>query len=482
MAMLLKKFRFGSGLLALLLVALTVSANSGAAAAPKVYKNCAALNQVYKYGVSAKAKPKNRGTQAIYTPAVNAPVFDKNKKLDFDGDFIACEVVRKVAEPAPSTAVPIDTALAFAKPLETCQLKETANFAGAGAKGFPARQTVPATGEVGIAIIPVDFANAIGKGSPEELYRDDVSKIEQWGKFFSRGKLTYKVQLKADSWLRAPKGADWYTCVECQKGAKEQKQSRQDALQQLVSLADAAYDFSETDIAYFVFPYEAEKLFGSTIYAHRATVATNEGQITVSAYGEMGGGVGAISDRSKIWDHAIHEFLHFQGFVGHGPENGSDYYITTHQWGASKAITSWEAFLNGWFGSDEILCLDRSDLSNPLLLTLDPIDNFGARPESLMIRIDDSQLLILELRANGPFSDFSSCTQCNLPSGPGFTAYRVNVNGVHYRDDNDPNGADKNFWSYVRQDKRAVFDTSIEFAGIKITKTGANRVSLSLSK
>jgi hypothetical protein len=294
--------------------------------------------------------------------------------------------------------------------------------------------------------------------------------------------LSYKVQLNANSWLRAPKGADWYTCVECQKGAKEQKQSRQDGLQQLVNLADATYDFAGTDLLYFVFPYEAEKQFGTAIYSHSSTLQTNEGAISVAAYGEMGGGVGVVGDRSKIWDHAVHEFLHFQGFVGHGPENGSDYYISTNQWGSSKAVTSWEAFINGWFGSDEILCLDKADITQSLTLTLDPIDNFGTRPESLMIRIDDSQLLIVELRADGPYTNFSTCTNCRLPSGPGFTAYRLNVNGAQYRDDKDPNSAEKNFWSYIRQDKRAVFDASVEFAGIKLTKTGPKTISISPSK
>lgn len=482
--------RLGSVLLALALVAGGVSANSSAQAAPKTFKNCAELNKVYKYGVSAKAKPKNLGTLAIHTPAVNSTVFSANKKLDTDRDFIACEVVRKVAAPAPvqtpsqkpTTTPSVDTALALAKPLDACRLKETENISGAGAKGFPARQTVSATGEVKVAIIPVDFSNAVGTGSPEALYRDDATKIEQWGEYFSRGKLNYKVQLNAKTWLRAPKGADWYTCLECQKGAKEQKQSRRDGLQQLVDLADATYDFAGTDLLYFVFPYEAEKQFGTAIYEHQSTLQTKEGAITVAAYGEMGGGVGAVADRSKIWDHAIHEFLHFQGFVGHGPENGSDFYISTNQWGASKAITSWEAFLNGWFGSDEVLCIDKADLTQALSLTMDPIDNFGSRPESLMVRIDDSQLLIVELRADGLFSELSKCKTCRLPAEPGFTAYRLNVNGAQYRNDADPDSASKNFWSYLRQDKRAVFDTAIEFGGVKITKTSPNSLSISLSK
>ena len=451
--------------------------SSSAQAAPKAYKNCVELNKTYKYGVSAKAKPKNIGNQQIFTPAVNLAVFNKNKKLDTDRDSIVCEVVRKTAAPATSIAPSSDTALAYAKPLQTCKLQEMSNQTGAGAKGFPARQSVTSLGEIKVALLPVDFSNAIGQGNPETLYRDDANKIEEWGSFFSRGKMNYRVELKAKSWLRAPKTAEWYTCLECQKGAKEQKQTAQEALQQLVDVADATYDFTSTKFLYFVFPYEAEKQFGTALFSHRSTLQTKEGPITVAAYGEMGGGVGAKADRTTIWDHAIHEFLHFQGFIGHGPENGSEYYISTNQWGASKAVTSWEAFLNGWFGVDEVLCLDKADMKGDLSLTLDSIDVFGPRVESLMIRIDENQLLIIELRDNGPFTKM--CSMCQTPTIAGFTAYRVNVNGVHYRNDADPDGASKNFWAYIKQTNSAVFETSIEFEGIKIAKVGSNRLTIS---
>jgi hypothetical protein len=87
-------------LVAAILASLTIS--SGAQAAPKAYKTCAELNKTYKYGVSAKAKPRNVGAQAIFTPAVSLAVFNMNKKLDTDRDSIVCEVVRKVAAPSPT--------------------------------------------------------------------------------------------------------------------------------------------------------------------------------------------------------------------------------------------------------------------------------------------------------------------------------------------------------------------------------------------
>ena len=88
-------------------------ATQSATAAPKAYKNCVELNKAFKYGVSARAKPKNIGSEPIFTPLVNLAVYNKNKRLDTDRDSIACEVTRKVAapiSPAPIPPAPIPTA------------------------------------------------------------------------------------------------------------------------------------------------------------------------------------------------------------------------------------------------------------------------------------------------------------------------------------------------------------------------------------
>ena len=95
------------------------------------------------------------------------------------------------------------------QPLSTFQLQETQNITGAGATGFPARQSIPSTGNIKIAVIPVDFSNAVGSGDPQALFRDDVNQMVSWAQYFSRGKLRYEVDLSATSWIRAPKGADW---------------------------------------------------------------------------------------------------------------------------------------------------------------------------------------------------------------------------------------------------------------------------------
>ena len=382
-----------------------------------------------------------------------------------------------ISAPSPvSKPAQADNWTQASQPLEACRLKETKNPFGGGAKGFPSKPWNSSTGTVKIAVIPVDFSNAVGSGSPAAIYNDDIRQMKRWAKFFSRGKMTYDIEFNAPKWIRAPKGAEWYTCNQC-KGAKKELQPKRTAAQQIISAADKTYDFSGVEMVYFIFPAEAEEKWGTTLYGHNEPYTTDEGTITASVYGEMGGVVGARPDRTKIWDHAIHELLHFQGFVGHGPSNHTGHFVTVDQWGPSKAITSWEAFLNGWFDEKEILCLDKAKLSKDVFVTMGSIDTFGPRKESVMIRLNDEEIIVVERRERGPFTQIDPSGRDGLRVG--FTAYRVNVNGEHYRDDSDRNSDARNFWSFLGSRTDPTINGSVEFKGVKITPVNRTKVMIS---
>lgn len=78
--------------LIVLLIGLTVSVDSFAAdkITIKKYKNCIALNSVYRGGV-AIPKAKNKGGKTKYAPTYNKALYIANKGLDRDKDNIACE-------------------------------------------------------------------------------------------------------------------------------------------------------------------------------------------------------------------------------------------------------------------------------------------------------------------------------------------------------------------------------------------------------
>jgi hypothetical protein len=374
--------------------------------------------------------------------------------------------------------------------LETCQLKETKNVNEYGLrKGFPIRSALPATGELNILIVPIDFSNAPGVGNPEKMFSDDLKIIDDWSNYFSRGKLTYKTTLASNSWIRAPRGAEWYT-MSGQKGGKAQLQTPIEGLQELISVTDKFFEFKKTDFVWFVFPYSAEKNFGTFIYTgvtDRVKVKTDEGEQLISAYGEQGGSVISV-DRTTIWDILIHELLHFQGFIGHGPENGSGLGIMQNQWGNSKAVSTWEAFMAGWFGENEVACIEKSNLNQPLTITLGSIDSLDKNPVSLIIKLSDEEAIIVEKRSNGKYTNFNkSYKYVGFPSRSSFankntfTAYYINVNKPYFRNDSDPNSYNKNYWYYLREKNNIALSKSVSEKGVKIDIFNSNQIRISLA-
>lgn len=58
----------------------------------KKYKNCAALNKVYKHGIGLKgAKDKTTGKPVTTFKVVSKSMYALNKHMDRDKDKIACE-------------------------------------------------------------------------------------------------------------------------------------------------------------------------------------------------------------------------------------------------------------------------------------------------------------------------------------------------------------------------------------------------------
>jgi hypothetical protein len=394
---------------------------------------------------------------------------------------------------AISQSVNTDNFFGKSVDISTCQIQETKNKVTAGSKGFPIRNALKTTGDLKIVIVPVDFNNAVGVGIPGDMYKDDLIKISEWSKFFSKNKLNYQPILASKSWLRASKGAEWYV-RKGEKGATNELQSPMSAIQELVTLSDPVVDFSSTDFIYFVFPESAEKNYGTSIYSGITStikVNTSEGIQSISAYGELGGAYLSYP-RDEIWDHLIHELLHFQGFIGHGPtspivfgnEAGSSLGVMQVQWGNSKAVTSWEAFMANWYGPKEIVCLDRTKLEGETFITLGSIDKMDSDPISIMIKLNSDELLVIEKRSNGKFTDF----QQDKKFGPfperkefagknTFTAYSVNVNAKSNRE--NPGG--ENFWNYVLENGKLALKDKITYQGINL-KFSNNQVAISATK
>jgi hypothetical protein len=328
-------------------------------------------------------------------------------------------------------------------------------------RGFPHVSQVPARGTINIAILAVDFPNAAGEQEYLPMYQSQIETIEAWAAFVSGGAMTYKVHFP-NEWIRAPKGAEFYTNPEARGGENSQNtiatigrrlQSNDESIGQILTAADHLVDWSKIDFAQFIFPYETEKGFGTFLYSHGGQYQTPSGTFDFPVYAETVLAFGPPSPNPASqthWDWIVHEALHFQGIIGHGPLNGSSYGIMMNQHAPSKALIVWESFLMGHFDNRHVVCMPTTRLDESFSLQLESIDQTGGSPgiKSVMIPLAGSEILVVEYRTNGPFSSLPNELQ-------GFLVYYMDVSKPWVRCDScdQLELEQRNFWRFLRQEE-----------------------------
>jgi len=131
-----------------------------------------------------------------------------------------------------------------------------------------------------------------------------------------------------------------------------------------------------------------------------------------------------------------------------------------------------------------VVCLDAASLTGPVYVTMSPLDLMGDRPVSLMVRLSDEELLIIERRSSGRYSNFATATNFGgqLKDLDNFTAYRVDVNGPYQ----PVNGRDfdeigPNFWGYILENGQLRITQSIAYQGVDVRVMGSHQIRLSLA-
>ena len=406
------------------------------------------------------SEPDASMTESETEPEAQSQQLDEQEQLLSEPQDKPEAEAAEVPDEEPDVPDFDSTLLSYVSDLNTCKLRQSGGQGNHDIKGFPfGRNYIPATGDVNVAFVAMDFENAEGDGDAGARFGSVVTQMEDWAKYWSRGKMTYNVQFHPE-WIRAPKGAEWYNCPECH-GEGSRKQSDSESMNQIISAIDPYYDLSNLHFIVILVPYEADADFKFGMYGYKSA-STDEGYQSFGIYG----GLGIHEYTRDVWALNIHEILHYQGFVGHGPANGSGYSILMNQWGASKAVIGWEGFLTGWYGDSEIACVDAQDIDDGLFVELGSIDSFGSGHEVLIVKLNSEEALVIEHRK---------------VFGSELVAYKLNVNAPMYRDDRGGVAADeRNWWQYVREaDGNVAINESVTYAGVTVTKLGNGRFALS---
>ncbi len=158
------------------------------------------------------------------------------------------------------------------------------------------------------------------KGSPSDLWNDDIVKITEWLKWYTNGNVRYDFVVDP-KWHRAPKESEKYNALNnAPRGddiAEAGGLTPDKIAADFVGAVEDSVDLSNVSAIFIYHPEEVRKIVGQW--------TTQEANVKTKKYGTITpmmvatGGDTYLSKRVR-WGYFIHELLHAHGLFGHSPK------------------------------------------------------------------------------------------------------------------------------------------------------------------
>jgi len=271
---------------------------------------------------------------------------------------------------------------------------------------------IPKEGPINALIIPIDFSDSPGEGSPRELYNEFISQTNDWMKWYSNGKSYYKFQTY-DNWIRAPKETTEYLpntrtsqipsdAVGFKPGKERDKF---EIASEYLDLAKNYFDYKNAHSIFFLYPKNVKiwsEFWGLGINDPvRGWKTTGDPRLTdVWIHSSSGR---QTYYNFPTWTFFLHENLHNQGLQGHAPNQGYNLGIMTNQYGLSLPLSSWDTLIIDWQRENQFYCLQKENVK-PTNIVLSPLEREEIGTKAIMIKLSKSQVLVIESRRKDKWS------------------------------------------------------------------------------
>ena len=332
---------------------------------------------------------------------------------------------------------------------------------------FNKEQKLPLAGVAKVIFMPIDFSDVPGKGKPLDFGQSQIDAANEWLAWYTNGKLKYEWQTY-NSWIRAPKPSTQYNWAHPVHGgyqgqATPQAQSTEEMIQQLVSAGSPHFNFEGVGAVFLLVPKEV-KAIELEITQRNSIWQTAQGPQRFSFF-TPGAEINRRGD--GLWGWWIHEVLHSHGIAGHFPFG----FLNLHMMIGgvqSSALSSWDTLSAGWTNEEDIYCLSKEKVAKTAL-TLSPLDRKQKGLKSVMIKLNDHQVLVFESRRPEKWSQESLYIN-------GLMAYVVDTKKVTDREGESASEERERTATYLTTDQRAENGSNL-FVGCNRTKCDRTMVN-----
>lgn len=302
-----------------------------------------------------------------------------------------------------------------------CQLEDkTGNITMSN--GFPrADGRLPNRGIVKALIIPVEFSDLPGIGAPASIYREMAKGTADF--YYKQSQRTLRFEfttLPSYVNLNVPVGTFGL-------GAYNSGDAYSFFMAGLKAVENIV-DISQFDIAYVLPPSNVKS--DQIAYGPAFPGNPNSRDYQNSTGRVLNGSVGGHDAWQNLagagWKWMAHETGHTFGLYDWYTLDGTDPFgpwdIMSSNWSTEAIeLNSWNRFISGWLADSQVICLEVSDLTNtPKTFTIENVSVESNKIKSLMVKLSDSKILVIEARATGGLDVLS-------PNRTGLLAYTVDT-------------------------------------------------------
>lgn len=285
------------------------------------------------------------------------------------------------------------------KPSSPCQILDQSNSPSMS-NAFPrANGRLTNHGIVRALIIPVDFTDLPGSGSPAQIYQAMASGTADF--YYKQSRKTVRFEfstLKDFVHLNVPVGK--FNLGSYNGGNPGA------LLAAGIKAVDEYVNFSEFDVVYVLPPSSTKSnqiaygpAFPNNVDARE--FMSGEGPILNAS---TGGADAWQSLEGAHWKWMAHETGHLYGLFDWYTLDGTDPYgpwdLMSLNW-STEAIefNAWNRYIQDWLDDSQIQCQLKSDLASGKEFSIEAIATDTSEPKAVMVKLSEKKILVVEVRA-----------------------------------------------------------------------------------